>query len=104
MEMSMRRGSSSTISMKGLWCVVGLMILVVSSEISVAHCRALRSTASADHNIAAAGCEPVVGAESAGEASPFAVSSNNSSGDPRPSVRNLMFKLASGPSKRGPGH
>ncbi|KAJ6730120.1 hypothetical protein OIU85_020962 [Salix viminalis] len=83
-------------SVKSLWFVLGLIMLVVSTEMGAVHCRPLRSANST--NIAA-GCQQSDG--SMGVAS-FVVSSNNSSS--RSSVRSLMFKLASGPSKRGPGH
>ncbi|CAK7347481.1 unnamed protein product [Dovyalis caffra] len=95
MEISMTKGSS----VKSLWFVLGLIILVLSPEIRVVHCRALRSSTS---TITTTGSEQVDATkESMGMAS-FVVSSNNSSS--RSSVRSLMFKLASGPSKRGPGH
>jgi len=63
------------------------------------HCRPLRSTNS---TIIAAGCQQVDGTRGSMGMASFVVSSNNSSS--RPSVRSLMFKMASGPSKRGPGH
>ncbi|KAG6749052.1 hypothetical protein NC652_032273 [Populus alba x Populus x berolinensis] len=96
MEISMTKGSS----MKSLWFALGLMLLVVSTEMRVVHCRALRSASS---TITTTGYQQVDGAqESKGAVASFVVSSKNSSG--RPSLRSLMFKLASGPSKRGPGH
>ncbi|KAJ6391208.1 hypothetical protein OIU77_025236 [Salix suchowensis] len=92
MEVSTKTRSS----VKSLWFVLGLIMLVVSTEMGAVHCRPLRSTNS---TIIAAGCQQVDG--SMGMAS-FVASSNSSSS--RSSVRSLMFKLASGPSKRGPGH
>ncbi|KAI5563806.1 hypothetical protein POPTR_014G022000v4 [Populus trichocarpa] len=95
MEISMTKGSS----MKSLWFALGLMLLVVSTEMRVVHCRALRSTSS---TITTTGYQQVDGAQESKAMASFVVSSNKSSG--RPSLRSLMFKLASGPSKRGPGH
>ncbi|KAJ6872091.1 hypothetical protein NC651_031254 [Populus alba x Populus x berolinensis] len=95
MEISMTKGSS----MKSLWFALGLMLLVVSTEMRVVHCRALRSTSS---SITTTGYQQVDGAQESKGVASFVVSSKNSSG--RPSLRSLMFKLASGPSKRGPGH
>ncbi|KAL9385995.1 hypothetical protein Peur_023005 [Populus x canadensis] len=95
MEISMTKGSS----MKSLWFALGLMLLVVSTEMRVVHCRALRSTSS---TITTTGYQQVDGAQESKGVASFVVSSNNSGG--RPSLRSLMFKLASGPSKRGPGH
>ncbi|KAJ8763253.1 hypothetical protein K2173_026154 [Erythroxylum novogranatense] len=84
--------------MKRLCVMLTLVVLVVSMQLSVVHCRALRSTTGADID----GCQQAVEAhQSLGMAS-MAVSSNNSS--TRSSVGSMRFKLASGPSKRGTGH
>ncbi|KAL9396542.1 hypothetical protein Peur_010795 [Populus x canadensis] len=95
MEISTKTRSSE----KSLWFVLGLIILVVSTEMSAVHCRPLRSTNS---TVIAAGCQQVDGTRGSMGMASFVVSSNNSNS--RPSVRSLMFKMASGPSKRGPGH
>ncbi|CAK9154816.1 unnamed protein product [Ilex paraguariensis] len=67
------------------------------TEFSIFHCRALVSWSGTRISRRDEG----EGADSKGT-SPFALSSNSSTG--RRSVRNLKSKLASGPSKRGPGH
>ncbi|KAL6317885.1 hypothetical protein AAG906_030639 [Vitis piasezkii] len=90
------RKRSATRSVKSLWFVLAVLVLVVSTQSSFVHCRALRSTV----DVAAAAA--IQGDESVGVANSSAVSSNNSS--KRSSVRSLTYKLASGPSKRGPGH
>ncbi|KAJ7966563.1 Transmembrane protein [Quillaja saponaria] len=85
-----------------LWLVLGVLTLMVSSQFNLGHCRVLRTGTSSER--IADGCEDVKGpTESTGMAS-FAVSSNNFSTTARPSVRSLAFRLASGPSKKGPGH
>ena len=96
--MELTKGSSTTASLRRVLFVLVLFILVLSTQISVAHCRALRSTA-----IIADNCHLNNGAESAAGVASFSVSSNNSSSSGS-SVRSLMFQLASGPSKKGPGH
>ncbi|KAJ0026123.1 hypothetical protein Pint_08703 [Pistacia integerrima] len=81
-------------SMKRLWFVLGLIILVVlSTQFSVSHCRVLRSLT--DTTVSGTGTEHVAIAS-------FSVSSQNSS--VRQSVRSLAFRLSSGPSDRGSGH
>lgn len=77
-----------------------LVVLLLSTQISVVHCRALRSPTSGSTQQ-----REVVAHKSAGGAASLPVSSNNSSGgDTGTSVRSLVFTLASGPSKKGPGH
>ncbi|KAL3505101.1 hypothetical protein ACH5RR_034942 [Cinchona calisaya] len=90
-------------STKNFSSVLFLMLfLIMSTFLNVAHCRVLRSIDGTD-----AAREQVEGAAggSTGMAN-FAVSSNNSSSSSSTSesVRSLENKLASGPSKRGPGH
>ncbi|OMO70603.1 hypothetical protein COLO4_28577 [Corchorus olitorius] len=107
--MSMMTKNSSTSSysssMKRLVLILGLLTLLVSTEfVAPVHGRALRST-STDNNVdGVAGCEEQGGAgpDQQVAVSRFSVSANNSS--TRPSFRSLAFRLASGPSKRGPGH
>lgn len=83
------------------WFVLSLIVLIVTTEFGLADCRALPSKTT--NNAGNAGCEQVdsVGGQEVGMAS-FSVSSNNSSS--RPLARSLAFRLASGPSKKGPGH
>ncbi|KAJ9166291.1 hypothetical protein P3X46_021066 [Hevea brasiliensis] len=77
-----------------------LVVLLLSTQITVVHCRALRSATSAVN----AGCQQEdVAHQSASGVASFSVSSNNSDGG-GPFVRSWMFQLASGPSKKGPGH
>ncbi|KAJ4701686.1 Transmembrane protein [Melia azedarach] len=75
------------------WFLLGLMILMMSTQFSSGDCRVFRPTTNDSTTTA--------GAESVGMTS-FPVSSNNSNS--RSSTKNLAFTLASGPSKRGPGH
>ena len=84
--------TKNIISMKRLMFVLGLLIMVVSTQFNVVQSsRALRSVSGhgSDH-------QSSVGVVS------IAVSSNKAS--TRSSVKSLAFRLASGPSKRGPGH
>ena len=80
-----------------VWVVLSIMMLVLSWQLNSADCRVLRSETAKN------GCEDMRGADRStrGMAS-FDVSASNSSTSP--SVRGLKFRLASGPSRRGPGH
>ncbi|KAM1118888.1 hypothetical protein ACFX2I_043151 [Malus domestica] len=104
MSMKNSAGSSSIC----VWVVVGLMVLIVSSQFAQVDCRTLKSTASNNATTTSGGCKGGDGAEeAAGGMANFAVSSNyNSSSrtDRRPSMKSLALRLASGPSKKGPGH
>ncbi|KAF3446596.1 hypothetical protein FNV43_RR11776 [Rhamnella rubrinervis] len=99
------KNCSKTTSMKSLLFALGLIILIIATtEFGQADCRALRSM-STTNNSGNAGCIQLQvdgGGEVVGMAS-FAVSSNNST-TTRPLARSLAFRLASGPSKKGPGH
>lgn len=92
-----RRKIPIEMPMKTLLFVLGITMLVVSAQFGVGESRALRS--------AMAACEQGDGADdqSVGKAS-FVVSANNSSTSGGPLARSLAFMLASGPSKKGPGH
>ena len=85
---------------KNLWIVLVTIMVVVSSQLSFVHSRVLRSEALkaqvGDNR------EGFKGAESSPGMASLVVSSNNMS--TRPSKRSLAFKLASGPSRKGPGH
>ncbi|XVF36355.1 hypothetical protein REPUB_Repub19eG0051500 [Reevesia pubescens] len=83
--------------MKRILLLLALLVLLVSTEFAAVHGRALRSTT--DNVVVKRGCEKQGG--SVGVPS-FVVSANNSSS--RNSFRSLAFRLASGPSKKGPGH
>ncbi|EXB89250.1 hypothetical protein L484_006804 [Morus notabilis] len=107
--MSMKKNSkSSSMKRTSNWFALGLiLIMIVSSQFSQADCRALRSTT---NTVGANGdCEQAGGSghdQMVGMSS-FAVSSNNSdisNSTSRPLARSLAFRLASGPSKKGPGH
>lgn len=73
--------------------VVGLLALLVSTEFTAAYGRSLRSTTKdnvgAHDNIPVPVGVPPITAAASGI---------------RTSLKSLAFKLASGPSKRGPGH
>jgi len=79
---------------KSVWIVMVMTVLVVSSQFWFVHGRVLRSETPS---------EDLKGEEgsSVGMAT-FAVASNNSI--TRQFARSLAYKLASGPSKKGPGH
>ena len=112
----MMKINSKSISMKSVCFAVCLIALVISSQFSKADCRALRSAAensTATATVGGGGCEGegVDGVQDAAGMASFAVSSNNStkngntnSNNTRPLARSLAFRLASGPSKKGPGH
>ncbi|GKV10289.1 hypothetical protein SLEP1_g21680 [Rubroshorea leprosula] len=84
--------------MKSLFVILCFLALVVSVEFNVVNGRALRLM-----ETAVAGCEDGGGAGRMGSAG-FAVSATNSSGSPSVIMRSLAFRLASGPSEKGPGH
>ncbi|KAK8623409.1 hypothetical protein V6N13_118294 [Hibiscus sabdariffa] len=86
--------------MKRVLFVMGLMALLVSSELAVAvHGRNLQSTTTLDDKVAGArGSQEQRGATVL--PSPSAANGSGS----RSSLRSLGFRLASGPSRRGPGH
>ncbi|KAM7517024.1 hypothetical protein LguiA_006607 [Lonicera macranthoides] len=97
------RNNSPKTSMKSLLLVLGIVIMVMGSQFNVVECRALRSTS------IAGGCDQQLeGAElTVGVTTQFAAASdaaNTSRSSSSELVRSLEFKLASGPSKRGPGH
>ncbi|XVE94970.1 hypothetical protein REPUB_Repub02eG0056000 [Reevesia pubescens] len=95
--MSMTKKSS----MKSILLLIGLLALLVSTEFAAVQGRALRSTT--DNVVVKRGCEEQGGADDEAVGVPsFAVSASNSSS--RNSFKSLDFRLASGPSKRGPGH
>ncbi|KAE8100112.1 hypothetical protein FH972_018039 [Carpinus fangiana] len=96
--MSMNKSSTAT-SMKTLLFVLGIAMLVFSAQFGVGECRALRSMAACEQE----GGGGDGGDQSVGMASTFVVSANNSSSN-GPLARSLAFMLASGPSKKGPGH
>lgn len=94
------REKSTTASRKSLWFKLGVMVLLVATQIVFVESRALRSM----ENFTAGGYEQVTGLGGSVAVVPSStdVASNNSTS--RPSVRSLAYKLASGPSKKGPGH
>ncbi|XWS25557.1 hypothetical protein CRYUN_Cryun27aG0078300 [Craigia yunnanensis] len=98
--MSMTKNSTTSYSsMKRILFVLGLLALLVSTEFAAVHGRALRSTTI--DNVVVPGFKGGADNKAVGVPS-FAVSANNSRS--RNSSRSLAFRLASGPSKRGPGH
>ncbi|KAK7383191.1 hypothetical protein VNO78_28864 [Psophocarpus tetragonolobus] len=84
---------------KSFWIVMIITVLTVSSQFCFVHGRVLRpqtlKTPVGD------GCENFKAEDSSLGMVTFAVSSNNSS--TRQFVRSLAYRLASGPSKKGPG-
>jgi len=85
---------------KSLWTVMVITVLVLSSQFCFAHGRVLRSEAL--KTPVGDGCEDLKGEGSSLGVATFAVASNNSI--TRQFARSLAYKLASGPSKKGPGH
>ncbi|KAF4384007.1 hypothetical protein F8388_018759 [Cannabis sativa] len=105
--MSMMMYNSKSSSVKTLCSVLGLILIIVIAQLNEADCRALRSMENTTTTTTAiAGCDQQnEGGEMMAGMASFAVSSNNSSSSSnRPSARSLAFRLASGPSKKGPGH
>jgi len=86
---------------KSLWIVMVITWFVVSSsQFCFVHGRVLRSEAL--KTPVGDGCEDFKGEGSSLGVATFAVASNNSIA--RQFARSLAYKLASGPSKKGPGH
>lgn len=92
--------------MSSVWFVLVMTILVLSTEFVQVDCRALRSDSTAGDGCKeqADGAEEMAGMGSFAVSSSYNSSSSNNNTTHRPSVRSLMFRLASGPSKKGPGH
>lgn len=80
----------ASISSRFLVLVLVLVILLTISQLNVAECRAFPSSI-ADQGAAT-------------DVAKLVVSPKNSNGSVSSAVQSLMFKLASGPSKRGRGH
>lgn len=94
---------SSATSMKSHLFVLGITIMVVSAQFRLGESRALRPTKGSTP-MAACGQHEADGAEQPVGMGSFVVSSNNSSSTTHSPQRSLDAKLASGPSKKGPGH
>lgn len=78
-----------------------ITVLVVSSQFCFVHGRVLRSEAL--KTPVDDGCEDLKGEYSSHETAAFGVGSSNNSST-RQFARSLAYRLASGPSKKGPGH
>ncbi|KAJ0614364.1 hypothetical protein HanIR_Chr02g0061631 [Helianthus annuus] len=91
-------------ALRGCFFAFGTIFLIMTTHFSPVHCRHLQPTVIAT-TVADTECK-----QTGGEVLEFIVSSttntsNVNSGDNRRSkMRSLGYKLASGPSKRGPGH
>ncbi|KAL9313047.1 hypothetical protein ACSQ67_018499 [Phaseolus vulgaris] len=85
---------------KSLCISLVTIMLVLSSQLWLAHSRVLRSKELTE--VAGGDSVELKGSGSSLWRGFFAVSSNNST--TRVSKRSLAFRLASGPSKKGPGH
>ncbi|GMI77409.1 hypothetical protein HRI_001410200 [Hibiscus trionum] len=92
--------------MKSVLLALVLLVLLVSTEFASVNGRPLRSSTTPTDNVGIKrGSEECGGADDkavAARVHTLAVSANNSRGGN--SFRSLSFKLASGPSKKGPGH
>ncbi|KAL9446245.1 hypothetical protein AB3S75_014003 [Citrus x aurantiifolia] len=91
--------TTSTRSLCIALCVITL--LMVSAQFDMGDCRALRSTTMTVEDRAVTGCNGADQSE-VPPSNSVPVSSNNATNDS--SSRDLAFTLASGPSRRGPGH
>ncbi|CAL1396033.1 unnamed protein product [Linum trigynum] len=98
----MSTGRRSTSSSGSLFIVVALLMTALSTQMTaVSGGRALRSEALP---IVGAGCDQADGGQSGAGIASFVASSSSNGEDFSVSLQGLMFRLASGPSKRGPGH
>ncbi|KAG5044967.1 hypothetical protein JHK82_014345 [Glycine max] len=87
--------------MKSLWIAFTIM-LVLSSQLCLVHSRVLRSKVALTK--VASDCVKLKGSGSSlWTTKSFVVSNSDNSSTPV-SKRSLAFRLASGPSKKGPGH
>ncbi|KAK9073409.1 hypothetical protein SSX86_007733 [Deinandra increscens subsp. villosa] len=93
-------------TMRGCFFAFGVIFLLMTTHSSQVHCRILEAKViTTTTTIAATECK-----QSGGEMLEFMISSTrntsdvNSSDNRRLKMRSLGYKLASGPSKRGPGH
>ncbi|KAL7596481.1 hypothetical protein Lser_V15G31147 [Lactuca serriola] len=99
--MALRNTNSTNISLNSLCFVIGIIIFSMTTQLSGVDCRALSST----QLITAARIERVNEAEDTTSESRFSSFSITRGSSLRSRmIRNLGYKLASGPSKRGPGH
>lgn len=97
-----RMTKNSSTSMQRLAFMMGVLALLVSTELAIAvHGRTLRST-TMEESVVVGGCEEQGGR--VGVSSFGVLSAENNSSNSRKSFRSLGFRLASGPSRRGPGH
>lgn len=109
----MAKNCTST-STKSTFCLVSsIVLLFMILQIRVVECRALKSTTTPTSNTIAPNCvQPGIEAANTVVVAQFGVatSSNDSSttsgssNDDDSAARSFMVKLASGPSRRGPGH
>ncbi|KAK1436609.1 hypothetical protein QVD17_02391 [Tagetes erecta] len=81
-------------AMRNCYFAFGIIFLLITAHFSAVHCRNLRPRAAATVSELK---------ETGGEMVEFIVSSSNNT-DRRMKMRSIAYKLASGPSKRGPGH
>ncbi|KAG5542061.1 hypothetical protein RHGRI_021793 [Rhododendron griersonianum] len=95
--MALRKKSSSISPMKSLCIVFVVLLLMMGTHFRGVHCRALRERKSAT-------TAEQFEADELMAAVKFDVSSQNSSVGSSSSVRGFNFKLASGPSTKGPGN
>ncbi|WOG90737.1 hypothetical protein DCAR_0309981 [Daucus carota subsp. sativus] len=93
--------SLSTILMKSFSLVFVIMVLLTGSQLRVVECRALRGTRANGCDQAGEGAG-LIGVTQFGVASDDNSSTDGSNGGS--AMRSLMFKLASGPSRKGKGH
>ncbi|KAF7137179.1 hypothetical protein RHSIM_Rhsim07G0223500 [Rhododendron simsii] len=95
--MALRKKSSSISPMKSLCIVFVVLLLMMGTQFRAVHCRALRELKSAT-------TAEQVEADELRAVAKFDVSSRNSSVGSFSSLRGFSFKLASGPSTKGPGN
>ncbi|CAH1454263.1 unnamed protein product [Lactuca virosa] len=98
--MALRNTNSTNISLNSLCFVIGIIIFSMTTQLTGVDCRALCST----QLIPATRIERVDEAEDTTTESRLSSFSITRCSSLRSRMRNLGYKLASGPSKRGPGH
>ncbi|XAR61932.1 hypothetical protein NMG60_11016487 [Bertholletia excelsa] len=96
--MAIRGKRSSTLSMRSLCLLLGVTTLLITTQVSIVDCRTLRAESLIGTT------EQVDGATSKSESTDSFSFSSSDSTRIRYAVMSLVFKLASGPSRKGPGH
>ncbi|KAH7567476.1 hypothetical protein ACOSP7_010601 [Xanthoceras sorbifolium] len=86
--------------MRLLFVLALLIFMVISTQFNVVQCRALRSMTDA----VVSGCEENLRGSDQSSVGVVSFSDSSNNAGIGSSLKSLAFRLASGPSKRGPGH